>query len=100
MKPVIFTLLVLFTLGLYCQSPQTSFVLDEPVNHDVTKDYVASQYIQMIPNFWAHSNEDHHVWAKIDPLLVFPPEEGEETEEVGEEEMTQPEVIKEKKEEE
>ncbi|MBU2554266.1 MAG: hypothetical protein KKF98_07370 [Bacteroidetes bacterium] len=79
MKPVIFTLLMLFTLGLYCQSPQTSFVLDEPVNHDVTKDYVASQYIQMIPNFWAHSDEDHHVWAKIDPLLVFPPEDGEET---------------------
>ncbi|PIQ27375.1 MAG: hypothetical protein COW63_16250 [Bacteroidetes bacterium CG18_big_fil_WC_8_21_14_2_50_41_14] len=65
---------------VYSQDPQPHFILNEPISPYVTRDYVASEYIQMIPNFRAHPFDEYYqVSAKINPLLVFPPEDGDVT---------------------
>jgi len=81
MKPFISIIIFLLQATfVFSQDPQPHFILNEPISPYVTRDYVASEYIQMIPNFWAHPFDDYYqVSAKINPLLVFPPEDGEET---------------------
>ena len=87
MKPFISIIIFLLQATfVYSQDPQPHFILSEPISSDVTREYVASEYIKMTPNFRAHpfgydyqTGDDYHVLAKIDPLLVFPPEDGEVT---------------------
>ncbi|MDP2722754.1 MAG: RHS repeat-associated core domain-containing protein [Bacteroidales bacterium] len=82
MKPFISTIIfiLLFITG-FSQDPQPYFELNEPISpHETQGDFVASEYIRMSPAFWAHPYDDYYqVSARIDPLLVFPPEDGDET---------------------
>lgn len=74
---------ILFAIDVFGQDPATSFSLIYPVPPNVTKDWVASEYVKMthIPysNFHAKPDVDNYVRASIDPLLVFPPLGGEPT---------------------
>ncbi len=76
----------LFVWGilLYSQVPATSYTLDRPVPSNQTKDWIASDFVNMIRrdvynHFHARPDEENHVLAGIDPFFVEDPEEGNET---------------------
>ena len=84
MKTKILILLLLFiSLGIngYAQDPQSHFILDNHIDASLKRDYLASDYVQMINGFSAapYPSTDLFVHAKTDPLLVFPPEDGDIT---------------------
>ncbi|MFA5418283.1 MAG: SpvB/TcaC N-terminal domain-containing protein [Bacteroidales bacterium] len=81
MKPFLFiTLFLLLAISAYSQAPQPYFELNEQISPHTTRDYVASEYIKMSPIFWAHPFDDYYqVSAKIEPLLVIPPEDADDT---------------------
>ncbi len=77
---VILLSIVSFTYGQYVGP---SFVLNETIPPDETRSYLASEYIKLINNgpgqggFHADPWPGHPVSLKIDPYLIFPPDEGE-----------------------
>lgn len=80
MKKIFITIFILLTINIFSQDPQTHFILEDEIPSNVTKDYIGRDFVQMAIGF--HSKPDvlnHHVLAKTDPLLVFLPDDGEET---------------------
>jgi len=75
-KTIIILYSILVSTLLYGQDPQPFFELNAPEPPNQTRDYLASEYISLMPSFHADPNSDQFVRAHIDPLMVFPPEEG------------------------
>ena len=77
MKKIIIILYSILVCNLvYGQDPEPFFELNAPEPPNQTRDYLASEYISLLPSFHADPNTGKFVRAHIDPLMVFPPEEG------------------------
>lgn len=69
-------MVVASNLQLFGQQQAPNFTLDKQLYGQ--QEYQASQYIDMIDHFGYKANTKNDVFhAKIDPFIVFPPEEGE-----------------------
>ncbi len=80
MQKILKFIFILLTINVFSQDPQTHYILENEIPSDVTKDYIGRDFVKMAPGF--NSNPDannHHVLAKTDPRIVFPPDEGDLT---------------------
>lgn len=71
-----FLLSIIVFQTAFAQEPQKKFVLSELIPGNETKNYVASEYIDMINGFEYSPESGKNVTAKIDPYLIFPPNTG------------------------
>ncbi len=79
MKNIILIIFLLLVTQLYSQEPQPHFILDEVIVSNETKDYIARDYVNMVTGHNSNPDVSKHVLADIDPLLVFPPADGDLT---------------------
>jgi len=78
MKRTVILLLILQSfIRMAGQQTGESFILNEPIPPNQTREWIASRYIDMIPDFSAAPEPGKYVRAAIDPMMVFPPDEGE-----------------------
>jgi RHS repeat-associated protein len=70
-KRLIFCLALFFNYSVYCDAQQINFVLDQQLPHG-TYDYIARDYIQMLPGFQyiPEAGTTHYFRASIDPSLI------------------------------
>ena len=79
MKRIVILLLILQSfIRMAGQQTGESFILNEPVPPNQTREWIASRYIDMIPDFSAAPEPGKYVRAAIDPMMVFPPWDGQE----------------------
>nr|NQU89280.1 hypothetical protein [Bacteroidota bacterium] len=87
MKKIYLALIIVFCLiHAYSQTEQDpvsgeNFILSQPLNNNESYEYTARDFIRMISDqgtgFAYAPQQGQSFHAKIDPYLVFPPEEGE-----------------------
>jgi len=79
MKQIFIFIYFLLTINVFSQDPQTHFILEDEIPSNVTKDYIGRDFVQILTGFSSSPDPSHHVLAKTNPLLVFPPEGGDIT---------------------
>lgn len=67
------------SIMLNAQEPAINYVLQDPIPGNETREYIGRDFVSIIQGYSYTPETGNHLLAKTDPLMIFPPDDGDVT---------------------